>query len=243
MKTMDWGVRGLQRLLLIVGICLLAIYAGARFHGAILSRLALWRFQTETAAAAGKKPGPNALPAGQDGRVDYSLWSPKRVAAYQQALLAEFEAPLGVLSIARLGLEVPVFAGTDDLTLNRGAGWIAGTARPGEAGNIGIAAHRDGFFRVLKDIRDGDQIALDTPQHKAVYQVDQIEIVAPDDVHVLQPRPQPSLTLVTCYPFYFVGDAPQRYIVHAVRVDAEGDAAAQRALPNSKTPLSVKQTQ
>ena len=121
---------------------------------------------------------------------------------------------------------MPVFDGTDDLILNRGAGRISGTAKPGQPGNIGIAAHRDGFFRGLKDIRVGDRIELRTQGDASLYAVDDIEIVQPTDVTVLRNRPSPSLTLVTCYPFYFVGDAPQRYIVHASIVDSDKTAAS-----------------
>jgi sortase A len=94
-------------------------------------------------------------------------------------------------------------------------GHIGGTMRPGENGNIGIAGHRDGFFRVLKDVGPGDAIELATTSRTDTYVVDQIVLVSPNDVSVLQPRSISSLTLVTCYPFYFVGSAPQRYIVQA----------------------------
>jgi sortase A len=90
-----------------------------------------------------------------------------------------------------------------------------GTAKPGSSGNIGIAAHRDGFFRSLKHIQEGDEIDLVTAGGKAAYMVDSIRIVNPEDVSVLRARGRPSLTLVTCYPFYFVGSAPNRYIVQA----------------------------
>jgi len=123
--------------------------------------------------------------------------------------------PSGVLSIPKLQLEVPVYDGTDDLTLNRGVGRIIGTARLGNAGNTGIAGHRDGFFRGLKDIAPGDRIDLVLPSQKSHYVVENIQITSPDDVSVLRPTPKASLTLVTCYPFYFVGSAPQRYIVIA----------------------------
>ena len=122
---------------------------------------------------------------------------------------------MAVLVIGKLHVRVPVFEGTDDPVLNRGVGWISGAARPGEAGNIGIAGHRDGFFRGLKDIVVGDAVELTTLEACATYVVDQIEIVSPESVEVLRPRGVPSLTLVTCYPFYFIGDAPQRFIVHA----------------------------
>jgi sortase A len=139
---------------------------------------------------------------------------------------------MAVLSIRRLGLEVPVFDATDRITLNRGAGRIPGTAQPGEQGSIGISAHRDGFFRGLKDIQLGDQIELAVPAQKFVYTVDNISIVRPSD-SVLRARPRPSLTLVTCYPFYFVGDAPERYIVQASLTNSEQESSElDPAFPN-----------
>ena len=127
-------------------------------------------------------------------------------------------APLGVLRIPRLHLEAPLLAGSDDATLDRGLGHIEDTAPPGTDGNAGIAGHRDGFFRVLKDIAEGDAIELQTLGGRETYRVERTWIVEPDDVSVLDPTPSRSLTLVTCYPFYFVGSAPQRFIVRAVSV-------------------------
>lgn len=125
--------------------------------------------------------------------------------------------PLAVLRIDRLQIRVPVFEGTDDLVLNRGVGRVPGTARPGAAGNgnIGISGHRDGFFGALKGTAVGDAVELATPGLVSLYTVDSIEIVTPEDVGVLKPRGVSSLTLTTCYPFDFIGDAPLRYIVHA----------------------------
>jgi sortase A len=147
--------------------------------------------------------------------LDFSLWSEKRIAAYQQSLAEQFDPAIAVLRIGKVQLEVPVLEGTDDLTLDRGVGHIPGSALPGESGNIGIAGHRDGFFRGLKDVKPGDTIELVGPTRTDQYAVDQILLVRPDDVSVLQPRPVSSLTLVTCYPFYYVGSAPQRFIVQA----------------------------
>jgi sortase A len=115
---------------------------------------------------------------------------------------------------------VAVLGGTDDWTLNRAVGHIEGTAGPGAAGNSGIAGHRDGFFRGLKDVAVGDAIELETLGAVHHYRVTRTWIVEPDDVSVLDPTASPAVTLVTCYPFYFVGSAPQRFIVRAVRVDA-----------------------
>lgn len=126
------------------------------------------------------------------------------------------ELPVAVLRIPRLSLEVPVGTGTDESVLLHGAGWIAGTASPGSAGNVGIAAHRDSFFRSLKDVAIGDLIELETLNGMDSYRVAELSIVEPSDVGVLDDTGAAALTLVTCYPFYFVGHAPQRFIVRAV---------------------------
>ena len=120
---------------------------------------------------------------------------------------------MAVLSIDKLDLKVPVYNGTDEINLNRGAGRIKGTARVDSQGNLGIAAHRDGFFRGLKDIEIGDSIDMLTQQGKSEFVVSSITIVDPTDISVLAPTDGSTITLVTCYPFYFVGHAPKRYIV------------------------------
>ncbi len=158
------------------------------------------------------------LAAQEQGMPDLSLWSPHRVSAWRQALLEPAPAPLGVLRIPKIRLEVPVLPGTDDHTLDRAVGYIEGTAQPGTDGNLGIAGHRDGFFRGLKDIATGDVIELDTIQGTDVYRVERTWIVNPEEVSVLDPTPTRALTLVTCYPFYFIGSAPHRFIVRAVRI-------------------------
>jgi LPXTG-site transpeptidase (sortase) family protein len=122
---------------------------------------------------------------------------------------------LGILRIDRLGFSVLVRAGSGSKELAQGAGWIPGTARPGERGNVGIAGHRDTFFRDLRKIHVGDRISLVTPRGERNYVVDTVDIAGPDAVDVLQPTKRSALTLVTCYPFYFVGSAPQRFIVRA----------------------------
>jgi sortase A len=214
----------IQRLLLIGGVALIGIYVGMQIHRAIMSRTGLLVFEKVRAEAhVAKAEGVLGEPS---QKVDFKLWSEKRIAAYEQSLLERFDPPLAVLRIAKVNLEVPVLEGTDDLTLNRGVGHIAGTGRPGEEGNIGIAGHRDGFFRVLKDIGPGDAIEVVTASRRDVYRVDQIILVDPSDVSVLQARPGRWLTLVTCYPFYFVGSAPQRYIVQASLADSESSPSA-----------------
>jgi sortase A len=113
---------------------------------------------------------------------------------------------------------VPVLEGTDEWTLNRAVGHIADTARPGADGNSGIAGHRDSFFRGLKDVGPGDSLEIETLDRIQHYRIDRTWVVEPDAVWVLDPTESRSVTLVTCYPFYFIGSAPQRYIVRGVLV-------------------------
>jgi sortase A len=203
-----------QRVLLVVGSCLLGASTLALVDRSVSSRRALAAFdQAQSVGSAPDMADTGGPPAGE--KIDFSLWSEKRIREYKASLSIAKQLPLAVLSITRLRIRVPVFEGTDDLVLNRGLGWIAGTARPGETGNIGIAGHRDGFFRGLKDIVAGDMMQLETLGRRATYIVDEIQIVTPEQVEVLRPRAAPAITLVTCYPFYFIGDAPQRFIVHA----------------------------
>ena len=149
-------------------------------------------------------------------KVDMSLWSQIRVRTYKAALEKETPPTLAILRIPSIKLEVPVHDGTTDAVLDLAAGRIEGTALPGTPGNVGIAAHRDGFFRVLKDLKEGDELVLDTPVAEEHYRVEWIRITTPDDVSVIQPTPGAAVTLVGCYPFYHVGSAPKRFIVRAV---------------------------
>lgn len=146
---------------------------------------------------------------------DQSLWAPERVRRYQEARSAIVGRPEAVLRIPRLGLEVPVFAGATDDHMTRGAGRIAGSPGFGEPGNVGVSSHRDGHFRRLKDIRVGDEILVDTLTQRYRYVVAEIRITDPDDTMVLWPGSVPEVTLVTCYPFYYFGNAPRRFVVRA----------------------------
>ena len=126
---------------------------------------------------------------------------------------------IGRIGISRLGISVIVMEGDSEEVLRRAAGHIVGTALPGQPGNVGIAAHRDSFFRPLRNIKAGDVITLTTPGGEFRYRVASTSIVRPDDVTVLDSDRHEILTLVTCYPFYFVGPAPDRFIVRAERID------------------------
>jgi len=195
-------------------VILLTLFVGGMMYRDVTLQVGLRNFDKTRSVMM---QSPQQILEGDDEgeKVDLSLWSQQRIQAYRESLALSKSMPLAVLRLDKFKIRVSVFEGTDELVLNRGAGWIAGTARPGETGNIGIAGHRDGSFRALKDIAIGDVIELTTTGAKATYAVDQIEIVYPENVGVLLPRRLPSITLTTCYPFYFMGDAPQRYIVHA----------------------------
>jgi sortase A len=202
---------------------LLVAYFGARGYGALMSRRELRRFEQARVAVENRRsayavPGKtSSVPLPSPSPADTRLWSTKRIRAYEESARANARAPLAVLRIPKIRLEVAVLDGTDDLTLNRAVGRIDGTARPGEPGNIGIAGHRDGFFRGLKDLARGDPVEFVTLSGVDSYVVDDIRIVDPTEVRVLEPTAVPALTLVTCYPFYHVGAAPKRFIVRAVK--------------------------
>jgi len=133
---------------------------------------------------------------------------------------------IGRIEIPRLALSTIVLEGDSDRILRKAAGHIPGTALPGGTGNVAIAAHRDTFFRALQNIRKDDVISLETPDGDYRYRVDSTHIVAPSDVAVLDPSGSPSLTLVTCYPFYYVGSAPKRYIVRARQIGTTVEPSA-----------------
>ena len=220
MKRPSKPVRFTERVTLVLGIAFCLIFVLAQLHRAIMLRAEMNRFE-ESKISAGSHTEANQEPAeiadtgSSSLQADHSLWSAQRIKTYAGSLAGDVGPPLAVLRIPKIQLAVPMLNGTDELTLNRGVGRIAGTAFPGEEGNIGIAGHRDGFFRGLKSVAAGDAIELSTPRTTAVYRVQRIRITSPNDTSVLQPRSDPSLTLVTCYPFYFAGPAPKCYIVEA----------------------------
>jgi sortase A len=121
----------------------------------------------------------------------------------------------GRLEIPRLGLSVMTREGTDPATLDRAVGHIANTARPGASGNAAFAGHRDTFFSGLRHVRAGDRVVVTTDFGRYEYIVRETRVVSPRDVSVLDPTPEPTLTLVTCFPFRYIGPAPERFIVRA----------------------------
>ena len=202
-----------ERTTLAAGLIGLAVWGAFQFGVARTAQQDLDRFATLQARTIEETP-------------DFSLWSMQRVFAWRNAAKDAFPPPLAVLRIPKIHLEVAVLPGTDDRTLDRGLGHIEDTALPGGDGNFAVAGHRDGFFRGLKDILPGDTIEIETLNGRDRYRVEHTWIVDPTDVSVLDPTPAPSLTLVTCYPFYFVGSAPQRFIVRAVRIGSDREVIA-----------------
>ena len=183
-------VRWIRRLLLITGVVLLG-YVGFTLLDARLfqaSAMHTLEAQVQTLKESGASP---FRPPVKEGDV------------------------LGRIDIPRLGMSFAILQGTNSRTLRLGAGHIEGTPLPGDPGNSGIAGHRDTFFRELRNIRQNDEIHLQTATGLLRYEVDWVRVVDPDEVSVLSPSADSSLTLVTCYPFYFLGSASQRFIVHA----------------------------
>jgi sortase A len=160
--------------------------------------------------------------------VEARRFQSEQAAAFESA--ARTERPLaeirtgsliGMLDVPRLELSTPVIEGDDTRTLKRAVGHLPDTPLPWDEGNSAIAGHRDGLFRPLKDVKVGDEIRFRTTREEYRYRVMKTSIVKPDDLSVLAPQDDAStLTLITCYPFYYVGSAPKRFIVHATRLDS-----------------------
>lgn len=214
------GLGWVEAGLYLGGVALLATFFLLRFEGERQREAGIAAFEN----AVGQElriPGPAAGEeiAAVVSAPDQSLWTEKRIREYEESLAVAAAPPLAVMTVAKLGIQVPVYDGADDFNLNRGVARIAGTATVDGDGNLGIAGHRDGFFRGLKDIAIGDKVELLTTRGPMSYAVSSIEIVDPTDVWVLAPTDDKTLTLVTCYPFYYVGHAPKRFIVKATAGD------------------------
>jgi sortase A len=195
---MNWP-RKLGVSLVVMGALLLGVYLVPTVYGTAMSHLAIAQFRAQSTTN--------------------SLWDSARIRAYKRTLSISFAPPEAILRVPRVGIEVPVLEGTSDAILNRGVGHIPGTALPGVTGNLAITGHRDGFFRPLKDVVAGDIIEVQRPGQPSGqadrYVVRTLKVVSPNDTSVLNHTTASTLTLITCYPFYFVGAAPQRYIVQA----------------------------
>ena len=187
----------------------LAIAGLSLLGGAFAATASRWHYQAgrplAAVSAGGEAPAPR-LPG---------------EAALEPALGPAAADPLdlGTIEIPRVGIEARVREGADDATLGLAVGHLPGTARPGENGNTVLAGHRDTFFRGLREVRLNDRIRLVVPPHSYEYSIVSLTVVAPTEMSVLDPTKDETLTLVTCYPFRYVGPAPRRFIVRATRVE------------------------
>ena len=204
-------LRWSRYLFFIVGILALSYCAFVRLDARLYQAYQTWRFER---ALKGSKP------AGRS--VEQLHTSPLPALAEADRARVETAAPngspLGRIEISTIGLAAMIAEGTDGKTLRRAVGHIPGTALPGRQGNVAIAGHRDTFFRGLRNIHKDDEITLTTLDGSYRYRVDFTQVVQPEDIAVLDHSDDAILTLVTCYPFNFVGAAPKRFIVRAHRL-------------------------
>jgi sortase A len=229
-------LRFAHRLLLWLGVAILVYAGGTAAYAVVYQRYQSWKFERAlvTVTARNLERGRVSAIARnlERGRVsaiarnlEHDAAAPKIV----QAAIAEEAAGLregdvvGKLEVPRIGISVMVLQGIANDTLIVGAGHVPGTPLPGADGNVAIAAHRDTFFRKLEGVMVGDSIQFVSVRGTYEYVVDSTETVDPEDTQVMESRARPELTLITCYPFYFVGAAPKRFIVHAVHAQPSSD--------------------
>lgn len=204
------GLRAAEWIFLLFGLTAIDVYIWINTSAALYQAYDNWKFDRLPRADL-VTPLPNTQPI-----------APLKLSEAKPAHPSDV---LGRLEIPNLHLSVMVREGADSATLRRAVGHIPGTAFPGEIGNVGIAGHRDTFFRPLRKIRVNDPIELETENGNYRYVVESTGIVGPRDVRVLAPARSQTLTLVTCYPFYYVGSAPKRFVVHAALVSTGPERA------------------
>ncbi len=207
-----------------VAVCSRSSSAVARWCAGAIPALALLAVPALAQPAAPPRARfERAVAQAMQRRPNMRDWSNVRRVAYQRSLHARLDAPIAVLEVPRFGIQVPVLPRDDDVSLDRAVSYVSGTARPGQHGNVGIAGHRDSYFRPLERARKGDLVRLVGPDGVRSYRIAQTMILDPSDVQVLSPTSRDALTLVTCYPFHYVGHAPKRFVVRAY---AEGSQQA-----------------
>ena len=200
-RILKWAQRGLFACaFLLLGYCAFALVDA-------------WIFQTRQNAVLDRQL--------RERRAASETSQPQSSAVPSRAPALAVDSLIGRIEIPRLLLSVVVVEGVDKTTLRRAVGHIPGTAMPGEAGNVGLAGHRDTFFRPLKDLKIKDQIQFSTLKGNFKYEVESLRVVEPNNVGVLASSGENMLTMVTCYPFYYVGPAPKRWIVRARQVSPQ----------------------
>jgi sortase A len=200
----------LQWISFVAGSALCTAYAVALTAGELGRRNDVAQFALAQAPASESREDQSTL---ADASPDQSLWSQRRVREFFATRSLPISEPLAVLHVPSLHLTVPIYPTTSELHLNRGVGAIAGMAALDSGGNLGVAGHRDGYFRALKDISTGSVIEVRTRTRVHRYRVVSIHVVDASDRRLLADTDDPTITLVTCYPFYYLGNAPRRFIV------------------------------
>ncbi|MGH9678557.1 MAG: class D sortase [Candidatus Acidiferrales bacterium] len=194
-------IRWSARILLLIGVILLTWCAYVWTDARVYETLESERLET---VAASRALNPPPVP---DAGVVKSPHAKPTIGSV-----------LGRIDIPRIGVSVMVLEGDNARIFRRAAGHVEGTSEPGEPGNAAIAAHRDTFFRPLRNIRENDIIRFTGETQSYSYRVESVEVVGPEDMQILADAPQPTLTLITCYPFYYVGPAPKRFVVRAQQI-------------------------
>ena len=202
-----------RRLFFLIGILALGYVSFVLVDSKLYQAYQTWRFQQELNSVHTSMEQGENLPTVPAPAI--------RTRAESFGKTAGESSPLGQIEIGAIGLTAMIVEGTEDATLRLGVGHITGTALPGQVGNVAIAGHRDTFFRPLRNIHKDDEITLTTLNGSYRYLVDSTKVVGPEEIGVLYNSHEAILTLVTCYPFNFIGSAPQRFIVRAHRLQPQ----------------------
>lgn len=225
MKRVSKPLRLMETVLWVLGLTLLGAAFGetrerwnyqAQQERALFERGPAVPAASEASVAHTPLPVPESEPARESAPESRSV--ARRAAATAAPVVAD-PAALGRIEIPRIGVSAIVKIGSDEQTLSRAVGLVPQSARPGQIGNVVLAGHRDTFFRPLRDIQVNDRIRVRVPPETYEYKVESVMVVAPEDTDVLRSKGKEELTLVTCFPFRFVGPSPDRFIVSAVRVN------------------------
>jgi sortase A len=199
---------------LVLGVLALSYCAVVLIDGWVFQAYQTWRFERalkDAQTSTGTNPQPAASPLTAQAEAD-------RARAESFGIDGLAGSPLGRIEISSIGLAAMIMEGVDGKTLRHAVGHIPGTPLPGQRGNVALAGHRDTFFRGLRNIHKDDKITLTTLQGSFSYRVDSTQVVEPEDTQVLAATADDFLTLVACYPFYYLGPAPKRFIVRAHRI-------------------------
>lgn len=211
----NWLLSCSRSFFLIIGVLALSYCAFALLDARLYQAYQSWRFQQ---AVDGLKPPVGSAEHPQPPPLAPALVEANRAGPESLGIAGRRGSPVGRIEIGAIGLTAMILEGIDKGTLRRAVGHIPGTPLPGQQGNVAIAGHRDTFFRALRNIRKDHEITLTTLNGSYLYRVDSTKVVAPEDTEVLDDSDEAILTLVTCYPFTFIGHAPKRFVVRARRI-------------------------